>query len=97
MSSGLFGRSIPADLDPAFLLDELRRCKPEMERVHAAAGTADALVELGVGPAQVQEFAFVLDTYRTTLARLDQVTAKLDRIDEMIQLLDELQVLVRRQ
>lgn len=95
--SALVGQPIPADLDPALLLNELRALRPLMELLHALEPALLAMRDLGLSPLRVQQFADALEGYRVTLARLDTAAGKMDRLDEVIQLLDELEVIVRRQ
>ncbi len=92
-----FGEPIPADLDPAFLLNELRAMRPLMLEVRAVTETIQALKTSGITPADIQAFALALQEYSRVLARLDTADEKMDRIDELITLLDQLDVIVRRQ
>lgn len=94
-SSHLFGHPIPADQDPAVLMADLRALRPLVERLRQAEPTIRALE--GFSPAAVQELRLAMNDHRTILARLEDAPEKLDRVDRVIQLLDELDVLVRRQ
>jgi hypothetical protein len=94
-SEALFRQPVPPELDPAQLLTELRNARPLIDRVHRAAPVLDALE--GLTPGRVQEFRLTMQDTMRTMARLDHADAQLHRIEELIQLLDELEVLVRRQ
>lgn len=93
--SHLFGQPIRSELDPAQLLDELRGLRPLMDRLGRLAPMLDALEGLNIG--QVQEFRRAMQEHSAVMARLDQAHRQLGRIEEVIALLDELDVIVRRQ
>lgn len=94
-SSRLFGHPVPADQDPAMLIRELRALRPLMTELHQARDTIAALK--GMTPILVQDFRRAMGGYGVVLERLDTANGKMDRLDELIQLLDELEVLARPQ
>lgn len=91
----LFGEPIRPELDPAQLLHELRNMRPLIDRLARLAPVLDALE--GLTPGQVQEVRRAVQEHTSVMARLDHACAQLKRIEEVIALLDELEVLARRQ
>lgn len=96
MSSGpLFGERLRPELDPAQLLDELRATRPLIDQIVSLEALINALNGMNVG--QVQEFRRAMQEHESIMARLESADAQLHRIEELLALLDELEVIVRRQ
>ena len=94
-SEALFGRPIRPELDPAQLLDELRNLRPVMDRLARLAPVVLALEQITAG--QVQEFRRAMQEHSELMARVEHTAPQIARIEELLQMLDELEVLVRRQ
>ena len=93
-SEALYRQPLRPELDPAVLLDDLRRVRPLIDRVSALKPVLEQLE--GLSPQRVQELRAALGEYRAQFARIEQADGQLHRIEEIIQLLDDLEVIVRR-
>jgi hypothetical protein len=94
-TESLFRQSVPPELDPALLLTELRGLRPLIDRLSRLQPLVSALEQLTV--ADVQAVACAARENETVIARVEHLAPQLHRIEEVIALLDELEVLVRRQ
>jgi hypothetical protein len=94
-SEALFEAPLRPELDPAQLLDELRSMRPLIDRLARLAPVVDALE--GLTPARVQEFRHTMEEHSVMIARLEHAGPQVDRIEELLALLDSLEVLVARQ
>lgn len=92
-TEALFGQQVPPELDPAQLLTELRNLRPLIDRLARLAPVLDVLE--GLTAMQVQEFRRAMEDHVRVMARLDHADAQLSRIEEIVQLLDQLDVIVR--
>lgn len=95
--SALFAAPIPADQDPALLLTELRALRPLMEQLRALEPALSAMRDLDMTAARVQQLGAALDAHQALLVRQEHAAEQLGRIEEVVRLLDELDVIVRRQ
>jgi hypothetical protein len=93
-TEALFGQPVPPELDPALLLSELRNLRPLIDRLARLEPVIRELEAITV--AQIQAFGRAIGEHNALMARLDHVGPQLQRIEELIQLLDELEVIVRR-
>jgi hypothetical protein len=93
-TEALFGQSVPPELDPAMLLTELRNLRPVIDRLARLEPVVRELETVTV--AQIQAFARAVAEHNALMIRIEHVGSQLHRIEELIQLLDELEVIVRR-
>ena len=93
-TEALFRQPVPAELDPAQLLTELRQLRPTIDRL---ACLEPLIRELeGIDAAWIQQLRLAVQEHMRNMARLEHVIPELHRIEELIQILDELDVIVRR-
>jgi hypothetical protein len=93
-TEALFGQPVPPELDPALLLTELRSLRPLIDRLTRLEPIIRELEAITV--AQIQAFARAIGEHNALMARLEHTGPQVHRIEELIQLLDELDVNVRR-
>jgi|SRR5215469_6408478 len=93
-SEALFDSPLRPELDPAQLLDELRALRPLIDRLPSLEPIVTALEQ--IAPAEVQEFHRAIVEHRSLMARIEHVGPQLSRIEELIGMLDELDVIVKR-
>ena len=93
-TEALFGQSVPPELDPAMLLTELRSLRPVIDRLARLEPVIRELEAITVP--QIQAFARALGEHNALMTRLEHAESQIYRVEELIQLLDELDVIVRR-
>jgi hypothetical protein len=93
-TEALFGQPVPPELDPAMLLTELRNLRPVIDRLARLEPVIRELEQITI--AQIQAFARAITEHNALMARLEHTSPQLHRIEEIIQLLDALDVIVRR-
>jgi hypothetical protein len=93
-TEALFGQPVPPELDPAQLLTELRNLRPMIDRLVRL----EPLIRVfeGISIAQMQQLLRAIDDLAGLAARLEHVGPQIHRVEELVQLLDELEVIVRR-
>lgn len=94
-SEALFKAPLRPELDPAQLLDELRALRPLIDRLARLAPVIAELEQITVS--EIQQVRRAAEDNTSLMARLDHVGPQLARIEELIQLLDQLDVIVTRQ
>jgi hypothetical protein len=93
-TEALFRQPVPPELDPAQLLDELRTLRPVIDRLARLEPVIRELETITV--AQIQAFARAVADHNSLMLRLEHVGPQIQRVEELIQILDELDVIVRR-
>jgi hypothetical protein len=94
-TEALFRQPVPAELDPALLLTELRNLRPVIDRFARLEPLIRVLETISI--AQVQELLRAIDELNALACRLEHAEPQIARIEEFLELLDELEVIVRRQ
>jgi hypothetical protein len=93
-TEALFGQPVPPELDPALLLTELRNLRPVIDRLARLEPVVRELEQITVP--QIQAFARAITDHNALMARLEHAEPQIRRIEELLQLLDELDVIVKR-
>jgi hypothetical protein len=93
-TEALFGQPVPPELDPALLLTELRGLRPVIDRLSRLEPLIRVLE--GISIADVQELLRAIDDLASLAVRLEHAEPHIRRVEELVQLLDELDVIVRR-
>jgi hypothetical protein len=94
-TEALFRQPVPPELDPAQLLTELRNLRPVIDRLARLEPVIRVLE--GISIAWVQELRRAMEEHNSLMARLEHAEPQIRRIEELLELLDQLEVLVRRQ
>jgi hypothetical protein len=94
-TEALFRQPVPPELDPAQLLTELRNLRPVIDRLARLEPLILVLETISI--AQVQELLRAIHELGSLAARLEDAEPQIHRIEELLELLDQLEVLVRRQ
>jgi hypothetical protein len=94
-SEALFRAPLRPELDPAQLLDELRALRPLIDRLARLEAVVAELEQISVS--EIQQVRRAAEENAALMARLEHIGPQLVRIQELIQLLDQLDVIVTRQ
>jgi hypothetical protein len=94
-TEALYRQPVPPELDPAQLLNELRALRPVIDRLAALEPLIRLLESVSI--AGVQQLRTAIAEHNTIMARLEHAEPQIHRVEELIALLDQLEVIVRKQ
>lgn len=88
---------LPADLEAQRIVRELHAMQPRIDELRMMRETITALADAGITQRVVDGLLAASERQTKILERLEHIEPKLDRIDQLIGLLDQLELLARRQ